>query len=119
MRKFYLLKKKKKYLKKIFKIMYKNKYLLGRRFLKLKQSPLYLYERTRYLKYFRKKKSDIYLFYYLISNYFRKSRVLYETFFINTPSNLTFIRAFHKFNVFYYHNKTKYDNSKFRDKRDY
>lgn len=124
--KIYLLHSKLHFLNKIRILKNRNKYLLKTNFLKLNQKPFHLYERTIKLKYLNKKhsrskkvKKNLYLYYYLISNYLRKNRVFHETFFINKPSPFIYVRAFHQLNPFYYNNKNKYDNSQFKDKRDY
>lgn len=124
--KVFLLNQKLKFLNKISIVKNYTKTFLQDFNLKLKQQPLYLYKKTIKLKYSKKKiksqlnlKKKIYLFYYLISNYLRKGRVFHETFFFNKPSPFVYIRAFHKYNYFYYNNKNKYDNSRFKDKKDY
>jgi hypothetical protein len=100
-----LLYKKLNYLKKIKRIRRFYNYFLVKNKFKLQQNPLSLYAQTIKFKYYKfrqnkkkKSKKKFYLFYYLISNYLRKSRVFHETFFINKPSKFVFLRAFHKYN---------------------
>lgn len=104
-----LLYKKLNYLKKIKRIRRFYNYFLVKNKFKLQQNPLSLYAQTIKFKYYKfrqnkkkKSKKKFYLFYYLISNYLRKSRVFHETFFINKPSKFVFLRAFHKYNKPWY-----------------
>lgn len=79
-----------------------KKFLLINNF-NLQCRPLDLYAKTIRLKHlrfrWRKKNSlkKIYYYYYFISNFLRKSRIFHESFFVNLPSNFTFVYAFHRY----------------------
>lgn len=97
-----------------------NKFLLANN-LNLKQHPTELLAKTIRLKYlkpnFRRRAESLqkmYSYYYLISNNLRKSRVFHESFFKNLPSNFTFIRSFHKYDLPPWY--TKKDTDRFGNK---
>lgn len=103
-----------KYLRKLKDKQIFNKDFLSFKNIKLRMHPLYWYRRSLYLKHLsyirrtKEGKKNIYLYYYFISNFLKKTRIYYESFFFNKPSNFLYIRAFHRYYKPWYFDENKY-----------